>query len=208
MLALLPPFGPRSSSATSLSRLLSHIGTLAHSRIEHTPKSSITRTCNTYLTQIHVLHVGSNASVFLSLSPSLFFFPWSRFNTFPPPSSPLSFEFLHRIGNQSLYLPFLLPLPSYVHPTTRSVLVLRKKKRGGGGGRVVSYVDRSPLPIPPCATVPRLLPPSYPPCHDAKVSNCSSDSQINVLLLLLAPRHFALARYTRLIRHAYTGKTS
>lgn len=133
MLALLPPFGPRSSSATSLSRLLSHIGTLTHSRIEHTPKSSITRTCNTYLTQIHVLHVGSNASVFLSLSPSLFFFPWSRFNTFPPPSSPLSFEFLHRIGNQSLYLPFLLPLPSYVHPTTRSVLVLRKKKRGGGG---------------------------------------------------------------------------
>lgn len=92
----------------------------AHSRIEHTPKSSITRTCNTYLTQIHVLHGFCFPFPFPLLFPlvtlqhlSTALFS-SLFRVFAPHREPVSLS----------SFPSSPPLVR-----TRSVLVLRKKKR-------------------------------------------------------------------------------
>lgn len=187
MLALLPPLGPRSSSASSsllgsspsliLTRTRSSNRT--HSRIERN-----TYTCNTYLTQIHVLH-GSNV---------LFSFPFPSSFSLGHASTPfhrplLSLSSFCTASGTGLFifLSFSLPLARPYTLRPRSSRGQKKGKRRGEGGGVcfLPTFPRRSLLFPSTTVRHRAashqgscLPLS--PCHDAKVSNCSSDSQINV----------------------------
>lgn len=158
MLALLPPLGPRSSSASSSLLGSSPSLTLTRTRSSNRTHSRIERntyTCNTYLTQIHVLH-GSNV---------LFSFPFPSSFSLGHASTPfhrplLSLSSFCTASGTGLFifLSFSLPLARPYTLRPRSSRGQKKGKRSKGGGGFVSslrfHVDRSSSHPPPCATVP------------------------------------------------------